>query len=99
MLFNKKRLNEAFDLISRGIEEKVFPCAAAAVGDKNGVVALKVEGLKGFYPHDTPLNITYLFDLATLTQVVATTPLIMVIIETGLIAIYDNVCEYQTSFR
>jgi len=99
MLFNKKRLNEAFDLMSRGIEEKVFPCAATAVGDKNGVVALKVEGLKGFYPHDTPLNITSLFDLASLTKVVATTPLLMVMIEKGLISIYDKVYEYLPSFR
>ncbi|MGF7429973.1 serine hydrolase [Thermoanaerobacterium thermosaccharolyticum] len=93
------KLNEAFNFIDRGIEDGVFPCAAVAVGFKDGYKKVKIAGNKRIIPYKEPLHIDSLFDLASLTKVVATNTLLMRMIEKGLISIYDRVCEYLTDFR
>ncbi|WP_019907230.1 serine hydrolase domain-containing protein [Thermoanaerobacter indiensis] len=99
MTFNPKRLDEAFSLIDRGIEEGVFPCAAVAVGSKEGFLKVDIKGNKRIYPYIEKLNRASLFDLASLTKVVATTMLLMRMVEKGLISVYDRVTEYLPSFN
>ncbi|EGD53118.1 beta-lactamase [Thermoanaerobacter ethanolicus JW 200] len=99
MIFDSNRLEEAFKMIDKGIENGVFPCAAVAVGDKNGFLKIEISGNKRVVPYKDKLNRTSLFDLASLTKVVATTTLLMLMIEKGLISVYDKVCEYIPSFN
>ncbi|HBT50241.1 MAG TPA: serine hydrolase, partial [Caldanaerobacter subterraneus] len=99
MSFNLSKLEKAFMLLDKGIEEGVFPGVAAAVGDNKGFVRVEVKGNKRLYPYDEKLNRESLFDLASLTKVVATTMLLMKMLESGLISVYDRVSEYIPNFK
>jgi CubicO group peptidase (beta-lactamase class C family) len=99
MSFNLSKLEKAFMLLDKGIEEGVFPGVAAAVGDDKGFVRVDVKGNKRLYPYDEKLNRQSLFDLASLTKVVATTMLLMKMVESGLISVYDRVSEYIPNFK
>lgn len=99
MKFDEKKLDNAFSLIDKGIENGVFSCAAAAVGDINGTVKIKIAGNKRIVPYKEPLQRDSLFDLASLTKVVATNTLLMRMLEMGLISMHDKICEYLPDFN
>lgn len=85
--------------VTRGIEAGVFPGAVVVVG--TGGRMLHAEG----YGHLTwsaeaavPHPDSTLFDLASLTKVVATTPAAMVLVEQGLLALDRAVQDYLPEF-
>ncbi|WP_206427368.1 serine hydrolase domain-containing protein [Clostridium rectalis] len=86
-------------MLNVGIDNKVFPGAAVLIGSKFGVVDKFVCGYSQIYPKRQKMMINTLFDLASLTKVVATTPLIMKLIEMGEISLYDNVRFYLPQFQ
>lgn len=94
----EKKLDNAFDLINKGISKGVFPGATVAVGTKHGVLRLGAYGNK-CYNEENELKIDALFDLASLTKVVATSMLFMKFLEKGRISVYDNVVEYLPNFK
>lgn len=99
MIIDKNKLNYAFNYLDKGIEDGVFPCAAAAVGFIDGYKKVKIIGNKRIIPYKEPLNKDSLFDLASLTKVVATNTLFVLMLEKGLISVYDKVCEYLPEFK
>lgn len=79
------RFDGAFAIIERAIAEQVFPAASVAVTHGGRLVALKGFG-RFTYDRDSPLvDPATIFDLASLTKVVATTAMAMVLYERGLI--------------
>ena len=85
--------------VTRGIEGGVFPGAVVVVG--TGGRILHAEG----YGHFTwsaeaavPHPDSTLFDLASLTKVVATTPAAMVLVEQGLLDLDRAVQDYLPEF-
>lgn len=98
MRFDEERLGEAFKLIDSGIDKGVFPCAAVAIGDKNGNIKTKIAGNKRIVPYKERLNRESLFDLASLTKVIATNTLVMKMIEYGEITLNDRICDFIPKF-
>ncbi|MCR3759654.1 beta-lactamase family protein [Clostridium felsineum] len=92
------RLNKAFDLIEEGVLKGYFPGAVAAVGNKGGIIKLESFGKRCIYKEELSMNENTLFDLASLTKVVATNTLFMIFLEKGLISVYDNVDYYLKDF-
>lgn len=95
----KSILNNASKLLDRGVEEEVFPGAVAIVGDKDKILFKRACGFRELYPDKKAMNIDTTFDLASLTKVVATTPLIMLLVEAGEISLYDEVGYYLPQFK
>ena len=70
-----------------------------AVGNKNEIIKIQSFGNRCLYPEKLPMSKDTLFDLASLTKVVATNTLFMLFLEKGLISVYDNVSYYLSEFK
>nr|BCX00601.1 MAG: beta-N-acetylhexosaminidase [Bacteroidota bacterium] len=95
--FDGERLEQVDRVLRRAIRDRVFPGAAVAVV-RNGVLAY----LKGFgsltYESETAVTPQTLFDLASLTKVVATTSALMKLYEEGRLGLDDPVSRYLPEF-
>jgi len=74
-----------FSILEEAIAERAFPAASIAVTHKSRVAALKTLGRFTYEPTTHPLTPATLFDLASLTKVVATTSMAMLLYEHGLL--------------
>jgi CubicO group peptidase (beta-lactamase class C family) len=80
-----KIFSSAFSILQAAISTRAFPAASVAVTHQGTLVALKAFGHFTHQP-DSPLATTAtLFDLASLTKVVATTTMSMLLYERGLL--------------
>ncbi len=75
----------AFAILQEAINQKAFPAASVAVTHQGSLVVLKALGRFTYEPGDSPVNPATLFDLASLTKVVATTTTAMLLYERGLL--------------
>jgi Beta-lactamase class C and other penicillin binding proteins len=99
MVINEEKLDNALKLIEAGIEKKYFPCAAVSIGCREKVINTSFYGNRSLLPEKLPLKRDTLFDLASLTKVVATNTLFMKYMESGIISVYDRVVDYIQEFR
>jgi len=75
----------AFDVIQKGIAQAAFPAASIAVTSGEELVALQAFGRFTYEPASLPVTTATVFDLASLSKVVATTSMAMILYERGLI--------------
>jgi CubicO group peptidase (beta-lactamase class C family) len=99
MAINIEKLDYAFSLIEDGISKGYFPGAAAAVGHKEGIYKIEHYGNRCLIPEKLPMERDTLFDMASLTKVVATNTLFMIFLEKGLISVFDRVSQYVEYFK
>lgn len=92
-------LSNTSKLLDNGVEQGVFPGAVALVGNKDKIIFKHACGYRQLYPHKKFTNMDTMFDLASLTKVVATTPLVMKLVELGEISLYDEVGYYLPQFK
>jgi len=75
----------AFDILREGVAERVFPAASVEVTYQGQLIALRAFG-KFTYESDSPaVTPATLFDLASVTKVVATTMMAMILYERGML--------------
>ncbi len=74
------------------------PGAVIAVVRGGGVVFLKAYGLRSKEPTERPMTASTVFDLASLTKVLATAPAVHLLVEEGKIALSAPVARYLPSF-
>ena len=75
----------AFDVIQKGIEQRVFPAASIAVTSQGKLVALKAFGKFTYEPDAPAVSTATVFDLASVSKAVATTTMAMILYQRGLI--------------
>jgi CubicO group peptidase (beta-lactamase class C family) len=89
----------AFDLLNEGIAQRAFPAASVAITHNDKLVALKAFG-RFVYETDSPETTTAsIFDLASLTKVVATTSMAMILYERGLLDLDLPVVSVVPEFK
>src|SRR5215468_7441283 len=96
---SSQRLAVVDRVVERGISAGGYPGAAVVVGRRGAAVWQKGFGKLGWEkssPSVTPDNTIY--DLASLTKVVATTTAIMVLYDEGKIGLDDPVSRYIPEF-
>jgi CubicO group peptidase (beta-lactamase class C family) len=74
----------AFEILQQAITQRAFPAASVAVTHRGFLVALKTLGTLRYDEGFAVASVTTLFDLASLTKVVATTSMAMLLYERGL---------------
>jgi CubicO group peptidase (beta-lactamase class C family) len=75
----------AFELIRQAIADRVFPATSIAITHRGNVVGLKAFG-RFTYESDSPeATVASVFDIASVTKVVATTSMAMILYERGLL--------------
>ena len=92
-------LSERLDSIVRaGIAQGAAPGAAVAVGRFGRLVHLRGYSTLGYAPNSPPVDPTTLYDLASLTKVVATTTTAMILEEEGKLDLARPVHAYLPEF-
>jgi uncharacterized protein YbbC (DUF1343 family)/CubicO group peptidase (beta-lactamase class C family) len=85
-------------LIREAIAEKKLPGAVVLVGMGDRTLYQKAIGQRAVVPSPELMTVDTIFDLASLTKVVATTTSVMILIEEGKIALDDRVAAFIPGF-
>jgi uncharacterized protein YbbC (DUF1343 family)/CubicO group peptidase (beta-lactamase class C family) len=91
---SSERLSRMDAIINASIEKKELPGAVVLVGRHGKIVWRKAYGARAVEPQREAMTIDTIFDLASLTKVVATTTSIMILIEQGKIRLSDPVVQF-----
>jgi CubicO group peptidase (beta-lactamase class C family) len=91
-------IDDARDVLASARRARIFPAASAEVGASAGVLWRESLGTLTF-DDGVPLPPDALFDLASLTKVIATTTLIMLLVEGGSLAIDDRLERHFGEWR
>ena len=86
-------------VILDAIQHKQIPGAVVVVGHNGGVVYQKAYGSRALVPRREPMTPDTVFDVASLTKVVATTSSVMKLVELGKIRLGDRVTQYLPEFQ
>lgn len=87
-------LEKIAPLIDHSITQGEYPGAIIYVGHKNTLIYSGVFGSQAIFPKIEPMKADTIFDIASLTKVVATTPAIMQLIETAQLDLDAPVARY-----
>ena len=82
---------EVSDHLFAAINERAFPAAAIEIGGRKGVLWRRALGFLTYEPSAGPATADTIFDLASLTKVLATTSLAMRAIDDGRLRLEDPV--------
>lgn len=85
-------------VIEDAIEDQQCPGAVVLVGHHGRVVYQKAYGMRSLEPTRERMTIDTIFDVASLTKVVATTPSVLRMFELGQIRLNDPVATYLPEF-
>jgi CubicO group peptidase (beta-lactamase class C family) len=89
----------ARQILQRALAERAFPAAVIEVGDAHQPLWREAFGRLTFEPDAAPAADDTIFDLASLTKVLSTTPLVMRQIERGILSLDDPVAQYILGWR
>src|SRR6185295_1637156 len=81
-------------IIQQAIQKKELPGAVVFVGHHGRIVWQKAYGARAVEPQREPMTTNTIFDLASLTKIVATATSIMILIERGEIRLSDPVIKF-----
>ncbi|HJT86628.1 MAG TPA: exo-beta-N-acetylmuramidase NamZ domain-containing protein, partial [Bryobacteraceae bacterium] len=87
------------DAIHLAIEQGKLPGAVLIVGHNGQVVYRKAYGNRALVPAREPMTADTIFDIASLTKVVATTPSLMKLFEQGKFRLNDKITKYIPEFQ
>ena len=85
-------------LIQEQINSEAITGAVLAVGHDGHLVHQKAFGFRALSPRREPMTLDTVFDLASLTKVVATTPSVMRLVQYGQVRLDDPVARYIPEF-
>ncbi len=91
----------SFDpLVLEGIQSRTYPGAALIVGRHDTILFAKAYGRFTWSPRSEAVSLdSTLWDLASLTKVIATTPALMLLVERGKVALDTPVVRYVPEFN
>ncbi len=84
--------------IQHAIEEHKMPGAVVIIGHAGHIVYRRAFGSRALVPRRLPMRVDTIFDLASLTKVVATTTAVMQLLEAGKLRLEDPVANYWPEF-
>lgn len=94
------KLGEQLDpIIDEAVNTNLIPGAVLVVGHNGTVVYRKAYGFRTLIPEREAMTADTIFDAASLTKVVATTPSIMKLFEGGKVRLDDPVTVYLPEFQ
>ena len=79
----EERLIPIAEIVEEAIRAGKTPGAVVLVGNRGRIVYRRAFGHRALEPHKLPMTIDTIFDLSSLTKVIATAPAIMQLVEKG----------------
>jgi CubicO group peptidase (beta-lactamase class C family) len=89
----------AADVVRRGVDARAFPAAVIEVGTPCDVLWRQAFGRLDYEPDSDVTRHDTIFDLASLTKVIATTSLVMQLVERGTLALHHPVRQWIAEWR
>ena len=89
-----EKLNQIDALVEKDISDKKLPGAVVVIGHKGKIVYRKAFGNRALVPNVEKMTVDTIFDVASLTKVVATTTSIMILVERGQIRLNDTIGKF-----
>lgn len=86
-------------VIEDAIRADQIPGAVVLIAHKGQIIYEKAYGARALVPRREPMTLDTIFDAASLTKVIATTPGIMKLVETGKLRLGDRVTTYLPEFQ
>ncbi|MCL4425443.1 MAG: beta-lactamase family protein [Firmicutes bacterium] len=96
--FSAARLERAYTFLQGEIAAGSIPGAVVAIGRRDRLVALQAFGWAALFPERVPMIPETVFDLASLTKVVATTTAGLILLERGAFRLDDPVHLFIPDF-
>ncbi len=93
------RLNSLDAIVRQEMASGGFPGAVVLVGRQGKIVYHKAFGFRSLIPQRRPMTTDTIFDLASLTKVVATTPAVMQLVDAGRLQLDAPVGKYWPEFN
>jgi uncharacterized protein YbbC (DUF1343 family)/CubicO group peptidase (beta-lactamase class C family) len=93
-----KRLARIEEAVNDSIKRKETPGAVVLVGRKGKIVYRKAFGNRALEPQTEAMTVDTIFDMASLTKVVATATSMMILVEQGKVRLGDPVIRYIPEF-
>jgi CubicO group peptidase (beta-lactamase class C family) len=85
--------------VEQSIQDGLIPGAVLIVGQNGKILHRKAYGQRALVPAREPMTIDTIFDAASLTKVIATTPSLMKLFEQGKLRIAEPVTAYLPQFQ
>ena len=95
----EEQLANLESVVQEAIQAGKCPGAVVLVGHEGKVVYRRGFGERSLVPHRAPMTTDTIFDMASLTKVIATTTAVMQLVEQGKIRLQDPVSEYWPEFK
>lgn len=96
--FSKEEVDMAFRVLRKATGEGKVPGAVGAIVTPEGVVDCRAYGYRCLEPERLPMERNTVFDLASLTKMVATTTSLCILLERGQLRLDDPVHRYLPEF-
>src|SRR5580658_2368417 len=87
------------DTLAQAIAQKRLPGAVLIVGHNGQIVYRKAYGDRALVPQTEAMTLDTVFDLASLTKVIATTSSLMKLFEQGKFQLNDKITQYIPEFQ
>jgi CubicO group peptidase (beta-lactamase class C family) len=95
---SSSRLARVDKIIREAIDRKDFPGAVILVVRKGKTAWRKAFGHSQWIPELAPMDVSKIFDMASITKPVATATSIMILVEQGRFRLWDKVTEFVPDF-
>jgi CubicO group peptidase (beta-lactamase class C family) len=96
--FSSSHLQYIDDTVAAAIGRLELPGAVVLVARRGRIAYFKAFGNRANHPAVESMTTDTIFDVASLTKVMATTPAIMLLVERGLVRLEDKVKRYLPEF-
>jgi beta-N-acetylhexosaminidase len=97
--FRREGLAELDHVVERFVESKAFPGAVLAVGKDGHLAHLRAFGHLTYEPAAPGTRADTIYDLASLTKVIATTTMAMILVDEGKLDIQKPVSAFLPGFK
>ncbi len=87
------------DAVEGAIDAGELPGAVVVVARRGRIAYFKAFGNRSVKPETEPMTVDTIFDMSSLTKVMATVPSIMLLVEKGVLRLGDPVKRYLPSFE
>jgi uncharacterized protein YbbC (DUF1343 family)/CubicO group peptidase (beta-lactamase class C family) len=87
------------EIVEKAIHTEKIPGAVVLIGNQGKVVYRRAFGHRAIEPERLPMTVDTIFDVGSLTKVIATTPALMQLMEKGKLLIDEPVCTYWPEFK
>ncbi len=98
-ILNEKQLAPISEITQKAIQAGKTPGAVILVGHQGKIVYRRAFGFRALKPKKIPMSTDTIFDLASLTKVVATATAIAQLVETEKLDLEDPVTKYWPEFK